>query len=275
IMSDGVATTSYAYDDGNRLLVAADALGNQTTFGYQQVSCGCSERDEIATIHTPDLPANKQWVFGYGFEGRLASVTDPDGYIESYGYEPAGELNSLIDRNGNPTTTTHDSFGRVSSILDALGRASARSYTKPNGGSMVGPTLTSASSTGTPPSTDIAAALNDGEYQIGENLYQAEGFPAQVSFYRDATFQLGYVKGWDDAKRMIGYRDRAALPISSTEVSNFTSNFFSESPIYNGHTTDPAVGMITSLGSKSSSFGYTPDFDVTGGTGFGQGGCSS
>jgi hypothetical protein len=89
---------------------------------------------------------------------------------------------------------------RVLTLVDALGRAHARAYTVPvqvnsvpPSASWVGPTLTSGSAGATAASTDFTAALNPGDYQIGHNLYQPQGYPANVSFYRDATFQLSYI----------------------------------------------------------------------------------
>ncbi len=51
----------------------------------------------------------------------------------------------------------------------------------------------SGGSDNTPVTTDFTAALSNGQYQIGLNLFQQRGDPAQVSFYRDATFELSYI----------------------------------------------------------------------------------
>ncbi|MCC6663203.1 MAG: hypothetical protein IT375_05625, partial [Polyangiaceae bacterium] len=37
----------------------------------------------------------------------------------------------------------------------------------------------------------------DGEYQIGLREHRAGGYPAQVEFYRDATFELSFGRAFD------------------------------------------------------------------------------
>ncbi len=281
VASDGATTSSFAYDGNNRLLVAADALSNQTLLGYTQVSCGCSESDEVTSVHTPDLAAGLQWSLTYGAEGRLASVADPDGHVEFYGYEPTGELNALTDRDGHSTSISHDHLGRVLSIVDALGRARERAYTVPvqvntvpPSSSWVGPTLTSGSASGTAASTDFTAALNVGDYQIGRNLYQSQGYPANVSFYRDATFQLSYADRWDDAKRLTARADRASLPVSSTALTGLNSGFTAEDVTYSPYTSGPVVTGVDSprppSGADEGTLDYNPEFDLTDDTGYGS-----
>ena len=280
VASDGATTSSFAYDGNNRMLVAADALSNQTLFGYTQVNCGCSEADEVSSVHTPDLAAGAQWSLVYGAEGRLASVTDPDGHVESYGYEPTGELRALTDRDGNTTAVTHDQLGRVLTIVDALGRAHARAYpvpvqvnSVPPSASWVGPSLTSGSASGTAASADFTAALNAGDYQIGHNLYQPQGYPANVSFYRDATFQLSYIDQWDDARRPTRHRDRAGEPVSSTDITNATSSFLDETTGYSPFTSAPVVEDTDSPrppnGADEGIFNHNVEFDLTDDTGYG------
>ena len=133
---------------GNRLRTSRDGLGNATELRYEQVGCGCSERDEVAGIHTPDLPAGVEWTMSYGPQGRLAGVTDPHGFTESYAYEPTGEVKTVRDRLARTTTLRHDGLGRVLSLVDTLGRTHTRSYAVPVGGAWSGPTLSAGSGDG-------------------------------------------------------------------------------------------------------------------------------
>ena len=64
--SDGTASATFVFDTQNRLRISRDALGLETAFRYEQVGCGCSERDEVAGVHTPDLAAGVEWSMGYG-----------------------------------------------------------------------------------------------------------------------------------------------------------------------------------------------------------------
>jgi YD repeat-containing protein len=274
--SDGATTTTFDYDGNNRMLVSADALGNQTTFGYTQVSCGCTENDEVTTIHTPDLPTGQQWSLGYSAEGRLATVADPDGFIEAYGYEPTGEINSIIDRNGNPTNITHDHLGRALSIIDALGRTHAKSYAVPTftpnssqAGLFIGPTLTSGSASATPASTSFAASLNPGDYQIGHAMYQGFGLPPGESFYRDATFDLPYALNWDSYGRLSQFVERTGQTSSTMEA--FDGNGSYATVQYDNYTS-----QVTGFGKPGggSSFSYDKEYGATGSRGFALGGCT-
>jgi RHS repeat-associated protein len=266
---DGSTTTSFAYDDNDRLRVVADALGNQTLFGYTQVSCGCTEADEVTSIETPDLLPPKQWQLVYGPEGRLSTIADPAGFPEAYGYEPTGELNSIVDRDGNTTALTHDHLGRVATVVDALNRTHGRLYSIPTNGSWSGPTLTSGSASSTPASTNYASTLNAGDYQIGNGLYPVYGQPPSESFYRDATFELPYVAGWDLGNRLTTYVERPAQPSSAVETLDGTGNPASIS--YDQYTSQ--VTGFSKTGRGFSGFGYNNDYDLTGSNGYGAGNC--
>ena len=287
IMSDSTTSESFAYDDNNRLLVAADALGNQTQFGYKQVSCGCTVSDRVASIHTPDLAVGKQWSLDYSAEGRLATITDPDGFPEAYGYEPTGELSSIVDRNGNQTKMTHDHLGRALTMLDALGRTHARTYPVPvatpnitgQPGVWQGPAVMSGSASGAAASPDLAASLNPGDYQIGYNLYPIRGYPPAISLYRDATFDMSYKLDWDPAGRLTAMNDRTGLPSSSSETLNYHSNFFSSLYGYSTNSTEPVLTAqetprIASLSGPASYwaslFSYNAEFDLTQTSGYGS-----
>ena len=154
----------------------------------------------------------------YGAQGRLASVTDPHGFTESYTYETTGEIASVKDRKSRTTTMAHDQLGRLLSMVDTLGRKHQRSYTVPAAGAWSGPSLTAASASGAASSTSLAGALRSGDYQLGVNAYDTEGFPAQISLYRDATFALGFTSYFDDGKRLTYRADRTGRAIDSAVI---------------------------------------------------------
>ena len=216
--SDGTASASFVFDAQNRLRTSRDALGNETTFRYEQVGCGCSEQDEVTGVHTPDLPAGVAWTMAYGPQGRLASVTDPQGFTESYTYEPTGEVRTVKDRLDRTTTMAHDQLGRLLAMVDTLGRSHGRSYSVPTAGAWTGPTLTRASADATTATTSLSTPLRDGDYQLGVNALQPDGMPARISLYRDATFALGFTHTFDETQRLMSRTDRAALSIDSTAI---------------------------------------------------------
>jgi len=166
-IDNGAAHQTFGYDANGRLTTTQDGLGATTTYSYQQTGCGCSEEDLLASLHTPDFPADKAWTFTYGAEGRLSTLTDPDGFAESYDYESTGELKQLIDRLGHVTNIGHDQLGRVASLVDPQGRTHARGFPVPSSGVFTGPAVVAGSASGVAATKDITAALNDGDYQVG------------------------------------------------------------------------------------------------------------
>jgi YD repeat-containing protein len=225
--SDSVATWHYAYDANNRLVTATDGASSTTTYGYTQTGCGCSQADLVTSIATPDLPPSLAWALSWGPEGRLATLTDPDGQSESYAYEPTGELRSVVDRDGNSTSITHDQLGRTKAITDALGRMHPKTYPLPTATQWTGARMLAGSADGSTPATDLTSVLRNGDYQIGARTFDAEtvsgggkmsrGVP-QISFYRDATMQVSYGLRYDVGLRVTDVNDRSALSFSSDVV---------------------------------------------------------
>src|SRR5207245_1807290 len=84
-------------------------------------------------------------------QDRLASVSDPEGFTESYLYEPQGELKRLTDKLSRQTNYTHDQLGRVLAMIDTAGRSHSNVYTVPTSGAWLGPTLMAGSAEGGDP----------------------------------------------------------------------------------------------------------------------------
>jgi hypothetical protein len=113
---------------------------------------------------------------------------------------------------------------RVLQSVDTLGRKHQRGYTVPTAGAWTGPTLTAASADSTTATTSLSTSLRTGDYQIGLNAFDTEGFPAQISLYRDATFQLGYTHYFDAAQRLTYRVDRTAHAIDAPDVPGAPEN---------------------------------------------------
>jgi RHS repeat-associated protein len=275
--SDGTASASFVFDLGNRLRTSRDALGNETTFRYENIDCGCTEQDEVTGVHTPDLPAGVEWAMTYGAQGRLASVTDPHGFTESYTYEPTGEVKTVKDRLARTTTMAHDQLGRLLAMVDTLGRRHGRSYSVPTSGAWTGPTLTSGSAAATAATSTLTSSLRDGDYQIGVNALQPDGLPAQISLYRDATFALGYTHYFDNAERLIKRTDRTPLPIDSTTIPNAggPGAISDLSRGYDLRTSAPLINSMVSNGAQNEGATFQwggVELDLTSSAGFGSGG---
>lgn len=272
-VSDGTATSSSSFDANNRLLRLFDGLGHVTSFSYTNVDCGCSQEDLVTGIDTPD---SQHWEFTYGPLGRIASVIDPKGFAESYTYETSGELKSTTDRLERTSSMTHDQLGRVATIVDIAGRKHAMGYPIPTGGTWVGPGLDAASADGSPAGTALTTSLRSGDYQIGHNAYDIEGYPAQITFYRDATFELGYNQLVDNAGRLTHRIDRTNTPITSTTVlSSGTNGTFDDHLMtYDLRTSAPVVSTESSTNATNTDnavISRNVEFDVTSDTGYGGG----
>jgi YD repeat-containing protein len=280
---DGTATTHATFDAMNRLVTSSDALGNTTTYGYAFASCGCSQENLVTSIHTPDLPAGVDWLMNYDGQGRLASVTDPQGFTESYQYEPTSELKTLTDKLSRATRYTHDDLGRVSSMIDTLGRSHGNTYAFPQTDATsqpvwVGPSLMAGSGDTSAAATSLTAPMRNGDYQIGKNGYAQQGYPAIVSLYRDATFELGLSRHVDQNRRQTDRFDRVGQPIDSVAniPASASGGFWRQLDSWNVRTALSAPSGTTSLdatGSNADSASYTQNifFELVQDDGFGQG----
>ena len=265
---DGAASGRYTFDAANRMTISEDGNGAQTLFSYNMSDCGCQQGDQLASIHTPDLPPGKSWTFTYASDGRVQTLTDPDGFPEAYDYETTGELKQLIDRNGRTSTWTHDQLGRELTFKDTLGRMHRRGYPIPVAPQWSGPNVMSGSASSTAATTDIAATLGNGDYQVGLTLYRDVGFPAQVEFYRDATFELSNGMEFDNVMRMTLRKDRGNLPVSSTQVFDSTFKGFLERNTYNVDTAAPLLKFRSGDEGGSERI-HNVEFDTMVATGFG------
>jgi YD repeat-containing protein len=98
-------TTSYTYDDADRLITVTDAAtpGNVTTYGYDTESNLTSIQD--ANSHTTS--------FSYDAFGRVSKTTFPSTLAEYYYYDAVSNLTSKIDRNNHTITYTYDQLKRL------------------------------------------------------------------------------------------------------------------------------------------------------------------
>ena len=107
----------------------------------------------------------------------------------------------------------------------------------------------------------------DGEYQIGLREHRAGGYPAQVEFYRDATFELSFGRAFDVYGRLRRRQDRVGLPAGSGSVFGSTApSFFDHDLGYNLNTPLPVLWMYetsTPGGYQDSLFTVNAEFDAT------------
>lgn len=148
----------YTYDDGNRLLIAADSAngGTQITDVPDDLDRLLSETTPQGTVSytydnadrrlTMDVPGQSQVVYGYDDADRLSSltrgsssvaigyddadrrtsVTLPDGIAEQYGYDNASELTGITYKLGAATLGDlnygYDSAGKRNAVWGTYAR---------------------------------------------------------------------------------------------------------------------------------------------------------
>ena len=106
---DSLGTTTYAYDELNRLSSQKDAFGKSISYQY----------DANGNISVLTYPDGKQVTYQYDANNRLTSLTDWAGKTTAYEYESTNLLTKVTYPNGITTTFGYDSAGRLISKSDS------------------------------------------------------------------------------------------------------------------------------------------------------------
>lgn len=146
--------TRYEYDALNRLARRIDALGNTTSYDYDDAGNLVVDRDENGNATTQVYDSNNRPVsktdaqgaterWTWDNAGNISTHTDENGNVTSYGYDSQNRLITRTDSLGNVTAYSYDSVGNLLSQADELGNTTRYSYdsknrvsreTAPNGG---------------------------------------------------------------------------------------------------------------------------------------------
>ena len=97
--------TSYIIDQRTGLKSLSDPNGNSLTVGPGGI------------VHS----SGKSIVFNRDGLGRITSITDPAGNIQTYTYDQSGDLVTHTDAENNPTRFVYDTSHRLLEIIDARG----------------------------------------------------------------------------------------------------------------------------------------------------------
>ena len=96
-------TTSYAYDDADRLITVTDAAQHATNYGYDTES-------NLTSI--TDANGNET-MFSYDQFGRVTRTSFPSSSIETYVYDANNNLTSKTDRKGQTISYSYDQSNRL------------------------------------------------------------------------------------------------------------------------------------------------------------------
>jgi RHS repeat-associated protein len=100
-------TASYSYDAANRLSAESDVWGHKQTISRDAAGNITTITDGSSTVS-----------YGYGTNGRLLSVIDPNGKTTRYNYDDAGRPFEIIRGDGLKSVLSYDDAGRLTAIAD-------------------------------------------------------------------------------------------------------------------------------------------------------------
>jgi RHS repeat-associated protein len=103
-------TTTFVYDDADRLVSQTDPLDNEVVTDYDLVG-------NVLSVTDPNLNAT---TYTYDDANHLLTVTDADAGVTGYGYDEAGNLVLRIDANDHETAYEYDLAGRLTNVTDPL-----------------------------------------------------------------------------------------------------------------------------------------------------------
>ncbi|UUO05343.1 hypothetical protein M4951_18415 [Blastopirellula sp. J2-11] len=128
------ATTSTTYDDAGNVLSETDALGNVTSYAYDNLN-------RIVTVTAPDpdgagAQTSPVTSYAYNAYGQMASMTDPNGGVTTYVYDDLGRKiqEILPDPDGAGALASpdveyaYDAKGQLVSMTDELGNVTSYDY---------------------------------------------------------------------------------------------------------------------------------------------------
>jgi YD repeat-containing protein len=247
---DQVTIVTSSYRRTGELEAVTDAVGAQSTFGYNTFGEVTSETSQIAPgrarEHTYDYdrrglqtstvwePAgiNRTATVTYDAFGRQTSVTDQYGNVSRLEYDTVGRIVASVDTLGNRVANTYDAFSRVRTTTDELQRQTIYSYddaarsatvTTPEGITLTtvhyrdGQTFTSTDSAGAVTTYHYDAngqlqSVSDNLGTLESRTYDRAGRLETVTDGRDVITRLGY----DAANRVLTRtRDHGGLALQT------------------------------------------------------------
>ncbi len=111
-VTDGTTnqTTTYEWDDRNRLTAVIDPLNRRTEIEYDMISVGCTIVDKPVRITDP---AGRVTEHFYDNMLRLVRTVDPKGGVVRFEYGLRGDRIAITDSEGNRTRYRHDGNRRL------------------------------------------------------------------------------------------------------------------------------------------------------------------
>ena len=120
LTSPGGRSQTFTYNStDNSLASETDGCGNTSTWSYTSTATTISDANSHSTVHSYS-------------NGRLASVTDAAGQIESYSWDSSNNRALVIDKRGFSWSSLFDSNGNVVKSSDPYTNAVTNTYNSHN-----------------------------------------------------------------------------------------------------------------------------------------------
>lgn len=136
--TDETHSTSFDYDENDRLKESIDYLGSATHYDYDLLFNKISKTEYPKIISDGQTvpvisksiydsygqevvkidPNGNQTLYKYNAYGNPIEITHPNGFKEQFVYTKSGKLKVYIDQEDRTTTYTYDPFGRVKTKND-------------------------------------------------------------------------------------------------------------------------------------------------------------
>lgn len=110
-MSDATGTTSYTYDNGDRLTSTTNGAGKAIGYGYNTA-------DDLTTI---TYPGTKTVTYGYDAVDQMTSLKDWAGRTSTFTWNGDGQLATQAYANGVTETRTYDTASQLKQLKDTTG----------------------------------------------------------------------------------------------------------------------------------------------------------
>lgn len=199
-MTDGTGTSTYSYDNLDRLTATTNGAGQTVGYGY----------DLANRLTSLTYPNNQTVTRGYDSAGRLTSVTDWKNHTSTFGYNADGDANTETLANGVTQATTRDLNDQVTGIADTGAGTTLASfaYTRDANTQLTG-TTTTGSSLSDPNHTYGYTSLN----QLNNADTGTYAFDAADNLTRLAS---GATMTYDAADEATSYTSPAGVSTSLT-----------------------------------------------------------
>ncbi len=117
-MIDALGTTTWDYDDLNRIISVTDPFTQTVEYDY----------DAAGNRTGLTYPDTKSVTYSYNSGNQLTNVTDWNDQVTQYSYDPVGRLLSLIRPNGVNTSYTYNDGGQLTQLQHAYQSSALATY---------------------------------------------------------------------------------------------------------------------------------------------------